>query len=288
MFETLGHYKILDRVGAGTMGEVYRARDTRLGRTVAIKVLSDAFAVDEARRDRLRRDAGAMVALSHPNIAVLYEIGEDQGCLYLVFEFVPGQTLKAVIGGRPLNPRRAVEFAIEAADAVAEAHAAGIVHRDIRSENIIVTPKGHAKLLDFGLAAWTTDAVGREDPAPSELAEQTDIAALGGVLFEMIAGRPPAAGSPPPPSSMLKGVPDDVAAIVRKALAAHEGDRYASAATLGGDLRAVAAALTVRSDATPSIPIRRPTPSPSGSWIKWLLVIVVVVAGLAALVTWWR
>src|SRR5436305_6102548 len=128
MFETLGHYKILDRIGAGGLGEVYRARDTRLGRTVAIKVLPASIVADELQRERLLRDARAAIALSHPNIAALYEVGEDRGELFLVFEFVPGETLKAVIGGRPLNPRRAIEFAIQLADALAEGHAEGVLH----------------------------------------------------------------------------------------------------------------------------------------------------------------
>src|SRR2546421_12792646 len=105
MFETLGHYKILDRIGAGGMGDVYRARDTRLGRTVAIKVLPAELAGDEARRERLLREARAAASLSHPNIAALYEIGEDRGRLFLVFEFVPGKTLKTEIGGGPVHPR---------------------------------------------------------------------------------------------------------------------------------------------------------------------------------------
>src|SRR4051812_36509567 len=101
MLEQLAHYKILDRVGAGGMGEVYRARDTRLGRTVAIKILPAAVAGDHDRRERFLREAQAAAALSHPNIAALYEIGDDQGHLFLVFEFVPGETLRATIGGRP-------------------------------------------------------------------------------------------------------------------------------------------------------------------------------------------
>src|SRR5215831_18049736 len=105
MLEQLGHYKILDRIGSGGMGEVYRARDTRLGRTVAIKVLPAAFADDPDRRERFLREARAAAALSHPNIAALYEVGEDQGQLFLAFEFVPGETLGAVVGGRPMNVR---------------------------------------------------------------------------------------------------------------------------------------------------------------------------------------
>src|SRR5919204_5589772 len=111
MLDTLGHYKILDRIGAGGMGEVYRARDTRLGRTVAIKVLARAVTDDPDRRERFLREARAAAVLSHPNIAALYEIGEDQGHLFLAFEFVPGETLNTIIAGRPLHPRRAVDFA---------------------------------------------------------------------------------------------------------------------------------------------------------------------------------
>src|SRR5215831_7567768 len=132
MLEQLGHYRILDRIGSGGMGEVYRARDTRLGRTVAIKVLPPDLADDPDRRERFLRDARAAAALSHPNIAALYEIGEENGQLYLVFEFVPGEPLSKIIAGRPLNPRRAVQFAAQIADALADAHAAGIVHRDIK------------------------------------------------------------------------------------------------------------------------------------------------------------
>ena len=111
MFETLGHYKILDRIGTGGIGEVYRARDTRLGRTVAIKVVKADIADDPDRRGRFLQDARAAAALSHPNIAALYEIGEDQDQLFLVFEYVPGETLKKAIAGRPLNPRRAIDHA---------------------------------------------------------------------------------------------------------------------------------------------------------------------------------
>jgi serine/threonine protein kinase len=151
MFETLGHYKILDRIGAGGMGEVYRARDTRLGRTVVIKVIAAGFADDAARRERFLREARATAALSHPAIAALCEIGEDQGRLFLAFEFVPGDTLDRVIAGRPLNARRAIDFAIQIADALADAHAEGIVHRDIKPSNIIITPKDKPR---FSTSGW--------------------------------------------------------------------------------------------------------------------------------------
>src|SRR5207248_2669579 len=131
MLETLGHYNILDRIGTGGFGDVYRARDTRLGRTVAIKVVPDPIAGDPERRARLMSDARGAAALSHPNIAALYEVVEDEARIFLVFEFVPGQTLKMVIAGGPMNARHAAEHAVQIADALAEAHAVGIVHRDL-------------------------------------------------------------------------------------------------------------------------------------------------------------
>src|SRR5215510_9302845 len=165
MLDHLAQYKILERIGAGGMGEVYRARDTRLGRTVAIKVLPAAVAGDLDRRERFLREARAAAALSHPNIAALYEIGQDGDHLFLVFEFVPGEPLSKVIGGRPLNPRRAIQFASQVADALADAHAAGIFHRDIKPDNIVITPKGNAKVLDFGLAKWTAGGAARDEAA---------------------------------------------------------------------------------------------------------------------------
>ena len=297
MFETLGQYKILDRIGAGGMGEVYRARDTRLGRTVAIKVLPSGLAEDQERRDRFLLEARATAALSHPNISALYEIGEDQGQLFLVFEFVPGETLRTVIAGRPLNPRRALDLGVQIADALADAHAAGIVHRDIKPDNIIVTPKGNAKILDFGLASWTSGGAEREQAAtmmatapgttlgtvaymsPEQalgeaVDERSDIFSLGIVLFEMLTGRLPFKGATstalalqivqetaPVPSAVNRSVPRELDAIVAKTLAKRLDQRYESAATVAAELRSVAAILDVRgSTGEPSVSavVRRP------------------------------
>jgi len=323
MLETLGHYRILDRIGAGGMGEVYRARDTRLGRTVAIKVLASGVASDLERRELFLREARATGLLSHPNIAALYEIGEDQGLLYLVFEFVPGETLRTTSAGRPLNPRRALDFAIQIADALADAHAEGIVHRDIKPDNIIVTPKGNAKILDFGLAAWTSGGAEREQAAravkmmagggtmlstvaymsPEQaLGEQvdarTDIFSLGIVLFEMLTGRLPFTATtstelalqivkapPPVPSSVNPQVPKELNAIVRKALTKSMDRRYEAAATLAAELRAVAAILDVRS-ATIEPPNMAETMAPRRSYAGWIA-LVLVLAALAAL-AWWQ
>jgi TolB-like protein len=315
MVETLAHYKLLDRIGAGGMGEVYRARDTRLGRTVAIKVLADAVAHDPERRDRLLRDARATAALSHPNIAALYEIGEDRGCLFLAFEFVPGDTLTVVIGGHPMNPRRALDVAGQMADAIADAHAAGIVHRDIKPANVIVTPKGNAKILDFGLATWTAGGAARESAAAEMPAtgrgtalgtvaymspeqalgdtvdHRTDIFSLGIVLFEMLTGTLPFAGNTatalalqivqtpaPAPSSVNASLPRELDAIVAKALAKPRDQRYESAASLAGDLRSVAATLDVRSavsDPASAPIVVLPWRRSRSGWVTALFIVVI-------------
>ncbi len=317
MFETLGHYKILERIGAGGMGEVFRARDTRLGRTVAVKVLSADVAGDPARRERLLREARATSALSHPNIAALYEIGEDQGELFLVFEFVPGETLRTAIAGRPLNPRRAIDLAVQLADALADAHADGIVHRDIKPDNIIVTPKGNAKILDFGLATWTGGGAGRDQAATmvatgagttlgtvaymspeqalgERVDHRTDIFSLGIVLFEMLTGKQPFSGTTstalalqivqapaPAPSSVNTSLPRELDPIVARALAKSLDQRYESAATLGAELRTVAAILDVRSDANAAAGVSAAIMPPRRSWAG-LIVLLLVLAGLGA------
>jgi TolB-like protein/predicted Ser/Thr protein kinase len=323
MFESLGHYKILERIGAGGMGEVYRARDTRLGRTVAIKVMAADVAGDPSRRERFLREARASAALSHPNIAALYEIGEDQGQLFLVFEFVPGEPLSAVIAGRPLNTRRAVDFAVQVADALADAHSEGIVHRDIKPANIIITPKDKAKVLDFGLATWTSGGAEREQAAHDATAlvtaagtalgtvaymspeqslgekvdHRTDIFSLGIVLFEMLTGRLPFSGATPTalslqivqgtapaPSSVNRALPPEVDVIVGRALAKHLPGRYESAATMAAELRSLAAILDVRSEVSEASAARSSVSAPAArSVLGWLLVLVLLAALAAAI-----
>jgi len=320
MFETLGHYKILDRIGAGGMGEVYRARDTRLGRTVAIKVMAASVAGDADRRERFVREARATAALSHPNIAALYEIGEDQGQLFLVFEFVPGEPLSTVISGRPLNLRRAVDFATQLADALADAHSEGIVHRDIKPANIIITPKDKAKILDFGLAAWTAGGAEREGAHDStvlvtaaattlgtaaymspeqalgeKVDQRTDIFSLGIVLFEMVTGRLPFSGATatavslqivqataPPPSSVNPALPPEVDVIARRALSKSLNSRYESAATMAAELRSLAAILDVRSEVSEAAAPSLASSRRGGSGLWWLILIVLLGALVAA------
>jgi serine/threonine protein kinase len=283
MLESLGHYKILDHLGAGGIGEVYRARDTRLGRTVAIEVLSPDVSRHAGRRERFLQDARASAVLSHPNIAALYEVGQERDLTYLVCEFVPGEPLTTVVAGRSINPRRAVDLAIQLADALADAHAEGIVHRNLKSTTVTVTPKDKAKILDFGLAAWTRRG-GAPPQAPSEDADyRADVLALGAILFEMLTGRQPsAAGAPSPPSSINSSVPRELDPIAVKALTRSPDARYESAATLAAELRSVAAILDVRSGLIepPTLaPARRRRQSVTG----WLIV-ALILAAVAVLV----
>jgi eukaryotic-like serine/threonine-protein kinase len=280
MSDALGHYKILERIGAGGLGDVYRARDTRLGRTVAIKVPADDLQSDAARREALLRDAGAALVLSHPNIATLYEIGDEHGKAFLVFEFAPGETLTRVIAGLPMNPRRAVDVAAQIADALADAHASDLVHGRIGADAVIVTPKGNAKILDFGFARWTRSAT---SSVGEGLDERADVTALGRLLFEMLTGKPPVSGQP---AGLNTSLPDELRAIVSKALAA-EGDAYRSAATLGAELRSVAAILDVRSttEAVRVAPVRSRRPV---KWQEpWIVAAVLLAFAALAGAVWW-
>lgn len=261
MLESFGDYKVLEQIGTGAHAEVFRARDTRAGRTTAIKVLTADVAMDPERGRPIADDAFLARTLGHPNAATLYDIGEQAGRPHLVYEFIQGQTLEALLAGKPINPRRALEFATQVADALAEAHALGLVHRALRPDTVMISTKGNAKVLDFGLGHYATAVAalvaetGASVPAmrywaPEQRAgaadARSDIYALGLVLVEMLTGKYPQADGRPPDVSMA---PTAIQPVLSRMLAEDPALRVDSAATVAAELRQLTATLDTQRDA---------------------------------------
>jgi serine/threonine-protein kinase len=267
----LGPYELVSLLGAGGMGEVYAARDTRLDRRVAVKILPPALAADRTFRDRFEREARTASSLSHPNICMLFDVGEQQGIAYLVMEYVDGETLSAILARARPSLADALDWAIQCAEGLGAAHAAGVVHRDLKPGNIMIT-NGRAKLLDFGLARFFEPSTTNVTLAISEpgvvsgtvmymspeqargeaLDHRSDIFSFGVVLYEMTAGVRPFTGEqkwsvlqritevdPPPLSHLRADVPPALEALLRKLLAKSPADRPQSMTEVADALRAI-------------------------------------------------
>ena len=309
----LGPYEILSPLGAGGMGEVYRARDTRLRREVAVKVLPETFSADANRLLRFEQEARAASALNHPNILTIHDVGEQDGIPYVVSELLEGDTLRQQLAAGPLPVRKASDYAVQITQGLAAAHEKGIVHRDLKPENLFVTRDGRVKILDFGLARLSSDVSrGEATEAPTRTSvtepgvvmgtagyispeqvrgepadSRSDIFCLGAVLFEMLSGQ--RAFSAPSAvetmHSVLKdepafeglsraGVTPSLDRVVRRCLEKRPDERFQSARDLGFALTEASSA----SGSGASIPVAVPRPRSRG--LQWTVGAVIVLAAI--------
>ena len=290
------HYRVVEKLGEGGMGEVYKADDLKLGRPVALKLLHGMIAQDDLPRRRLLREARSASALNHPNIVTIHAIEEFEGVDFIVMEFVEGETLKDRLRRGPLEPAELCEIGAQAASALAAAHAIGIIHRDIKPANIVITSEGRVKVLDFGLAkplplaggddvrtaTFDTDLtdsgvmvgtvvyMSPEQTRGEPLDPRSDVFSMGTVLYETATGQPPfegpsvlsiihriAADDPAPPSETRPDLPSELDLVFSRCLAKGRDDRYESAAALAEALRGIA-------DSTAGVEAVGPQLAPAG------------------------
>src|SRR5215213_1360820 len=282
---TLDNYRILEKLGAGGQGEVYKAVDTKLGRTVVIKVLPPDLTVKEANLKRFEREARLASSLDHPNICTIFDLGEAGDVHYIAMQSIEGRNVRQLVNGRPLELKSALSIAIQVADALATAHAKGIIHRDIKAGNVMVTDSGQAKVLDFGLAKLLDEETARtEGIHHTELTEigvpygtatyaapeqargdrvdrRADIFSTGVLLYEMLTGIWPFQGRnsvevrhavlhgrPTPVAQMRRdGAPPRLQQVLDRALAKEPRDRYQRMEEFRDDLKAVLREVSARS-----------------------------------------
>jgi serine/threonine protein kinase len=308
----LGPYEIQSAIGAGGMGEVYRARDTRLNRDVAIKILPASFSADPDRLQRFAQESRAAAALNHPNILSIFDIGEDRGAPYVVSELLEGESLRERLRQGPLASRKAIDYAQQVAKGLAAAHEKGIVHRDLKPENLFITNDGRAKILDFGLAKFTRPELDASDDAPTQVATEvgtvlgtagymspeqvrgkaadarSDIFSFGAILYEMLSGKRAFRGDsaadtmsailkedPPDLSETNRNIPPALERIVRHCLEKNPGERFQSARDVAFNLEALT------DISTSSRGGMRPLPEEKRR--RWLLP---AVGGLLLLASW--
>ncbi len=307
----LGSYEIGEKLGEGGMGEVWRARDSRLNRAVAVKVLPANAAGDPARRLRFEQEARSLGALNHPNIVAVYDVGESGGQDYIVSELVEGESLRKLVERGPIPSRRLLEMAVQIADAVAAAHALGIVHRDLKPENIMISRDGRVKVLDFGLAKYNGPPAHGDETATLAMSQpglvlgtvgymspeqvrgeivdpRSDLFSFGCVLYEMATGRRAFEGKsaadvmsailkeePPEMSASAAAAPPALENIVRRCLEKEPAHRFQSAADLAFALRSVSSLSSSSQFAAVAPPTRR-------NWIRPAAFALASVAVLAA------
>jgi beta-lactam-binding protein with PASTA domain/predicted Ser/Thr protein kinase len=267
-----GRYKIIRKLGAGGMADVYLAEDQELGRRVAIKILNDRHAADDQFVERFRREAKNAAGLSHPNIVSIYDRGDSEGTYYIAMEYLDGRSLKELIVARGSAPvRTAIEYARQVLAALSAAHKQGIVHRDIKPHNVLVGPEGRLKVTDFGIARsgasqmtevgsiiGTAQYLSPEQARGSQVDQTSDVYSVGVVLYELLTGQVPFTGDTPleiamkhlsevpkPPSELRDDVPPDLDMVVLRALAKDPSERYQSAEEMDADLERVLNGLPV-------------------------------------------
>jgi len=262
--KTILHYRILEKLGEGGMGEVYLAKDTKLNRRVALKFLPAQYAADEEFKARFKREAQAAAGLNHPNIITIHEVAEHDSRPYIAMEYVEGQSLKDLIAKKDLSINKTIDFAMQICAGLAKAHQAGIIHRDIKPQNILIDKDGRIRILDFGLAKLKPDAMltrtgstlgtvaymSPEQAQGEEADHRSDIFSFGVLLYEMITTQLPFKGeheaaiaysivneTPEPLARYKANVPETLQRLVEKALRKDLNTRYQNATDIIADLK---------------------------------------------------